>query len=136
MAVTVETFLAWYPEFSDVGGNAEDPEAVIYRQLMFRDRMTSKTVFGDFRDDAIYKQTAHDRCLRWKPNLSGLKNQAMSGVIASMSAGTDSLSTTNAFSGMVMGNDAFRAYFAKTNYGLDFLAFIDQTVCPFIGAYS
>lgn len=137
MTVSVATFLAIYPEFSNVGANAEDPEAVIYRELMLQNDLCNQSAWGTvaIAERATYMITAHYLAVRWLPSLAGLRAQTQPGIASSISAWTGGLSQSMTVSGLVGGQSAFRANLAQTQYGLDYLSLMDRVVCPMEGAF-
>jgi len=131
--VTYAQFIALFPEFADIP-DAATSETVITAALGVEDASVSDCAFGPntspLRDRVVMLRAAHWLALRYKINVDGMLSQQSTGVVTSMSASTGGLSKSMAQNAMVTGNNPFKAYWSKTNYGLEYLMILSETIAP------
>ena len=122
------TFQAIYPEFNGINPDSATVTTVVGYFLTDADNIISDSAFGALRDKVVGLLAAHRLALKYP--VTGVLNQSVPGVLNSQSASTSGLSIGVATSAMVTGDVAYRADYARTNYGLELLTRMDMAVAP------
>lgn len=122
----VMTFLAEYPEFANITQTAVN--ATGQRE----DNVVSDKYFGDLREHAVFLRTAHRLALRFNIGTiyktNGLRNGASSGITTSKSASNSSLSESTELNAFVRSDNPIWADFGRTNYGIEYLSLLEETM--------
>lgn len=128
MAITAETFLAEYPEFSGVA------PAAVARRITQALATLNRGRLGVYYEDAVYLWSAHYLFLRFDIGTglddNGLRDQENDGVTTSQSANTTGLSSTSSVSGLVSSDNPVEADFSRTKYGLAYMSLLRQITAP------
>lgn len=122
------TFQLLYPEFSNINPDPTAVTTVVGYFLTDADNFISDSAFGALRDKAVGLLAAHRLALKFP--LTGVTNQNIPGVINSQGASTSGLNISVATSALVTGDVAYRADYARTNYGLELLTLMDAAIAP------
>jgi len=126
---TFASFIARFPEFGAIKVTAPvTVESVCQIALDDADAFLSNTAFGPLRDKAVCLVAAHRTALRYDVSSGGVISQNTPGVATSLTADTGSLSQVTSVSAMVIGKDPFKADYARTSYGLEFLSMVDVSM--------
>ena len=122
------TFLAEYPEFSGVSAPA------VARRITQALATIDQGRMGIYYEDAVYLWSAHYLYLRFDISTGidseGLLDQENQGVTTSQSASTGGLSSSTSVSGLVSSLNPVEADFGRTNYGLQYMSLLRQTLPP------
>lgn len=126
MALTPQTFLTHYPEFSQV------PPDAIAAGLAESELMLGRAVWGVWFDLAKALRTAHYLALDFDiaaPAAAlGRKDPCETSTVTSMSAGVGSLSISKSTSALLSSDDPEAAGYARTTYGLKFMALMNAII--------
>lgn len=119
-------FLEEYPEFEGITRTAVT--AVGNRE----DGIVADHSFGDLREHAVFLRTAHRLALRFNIGTiygtKGLRNGASSGITTSKSASNASLSESTELNAFVRSDNPIWADFGRTQYGLEYLSLLEETL--------
>jgi len=122
----VNIFLTEYPEFIQVN------ECAIVRTGQREDDIVSETSFGNLREHAVFLRTAHRLALRFNVGkqykINGMRNQASTGITTSKSASNASLSESTEVNSFARSDNPLWADFGRTEYGLEYLALLEETM--------
>lgn len=126
--VTIEEFLAEFPEFSAL------PSAVVEAQLNRAMRAMNKAEWADFWRDAVKLLAAHTLATRY--NISaraaelGKRSAYSAGFATSQSASPGRLSVSKQLPAWMTGDDPFVSWMAATDYGQEWLALLVMVIPP------
>jgi hypothetical protein len=129
---SVTEFLLDYPEFANIVNGVQTAADIVDWELKRSDRIVSRSTFGNQRYDALELLTAHRLGVRYKIGTVGVQAQNRPGLMTSQSASTGGLNFSMAHSALITGDQAWRADLSRTNYGLQYLSLIDQSVPPML----
>lgn len=120
------TFLAEYPEFADI------TQTAVTATGQREDDIVSDHAFGDLRQHAVFLRTAHRLALRFnigkQYGIKGLRNGATTGITTSKSASNSSLSESTELNAFVRSDNPLWADFGRTEYGLEYLSMLEETL--------
>ena len=125
MSFNTVKFKTIYPEFSSL------TDIIVEYRGTQGDKTLSDTTWGDLREEALFLWTAHYLAIQYniaKGLKQNGKNSINPGLVNSQSASNASLSNSYSHSNMVSGDDPFRADFARTSYGLEYLSMMETTM--------
>ncbi len=126
--ISVDDFLASYPEFADV------PVSAIERQLKAACLMLSPCAWGKWLPLATELWVAHYLALSFdisgKQTELGMRSAYGVGVGNSMSASTSSLSISSTTPAFLTGDDPILADMGRTTYGLEWLSLLYTVIPP------
>lgn len=122
----VMEFLCMYPEFDSL------QQAAVNGVGKREDSIVSDHAFGDLRKHAVYLRTAHRLALRFnigkQYGIKGLRNGATTGITTSKSASNSSLSESTELNAFVRSDNPLWADFGRTEYGLEYLSMLEETL--------
>lgn len=122
----VMEFLCMYPEFEGL------QQAAVNGVGQREDSIVSDHAFGDLRQHAVFLRTAHRLALRFnigkQYGLKGLRNGATTGITTSKSASNSSLSESTELNAFVRSDNPLWADFGRTEYGLEYLSLLEETL--------
>ena len=126
-------FIEEYPEFTPEVPEAKGlTQGVICAAGNREDSIVSDHSFGDLREHAVFLRTAHRLALRFnigkQYGLNGLRNGASSGITTSKSASNASLSESTELNAFVRSDNPLWADFGRTQYGLEYLSLLEETL--------
>ena len=128
MTISSDTFLAEYPEFSGVAGSA------VERRVAQALATISESRLGVYYEDAVYLWCAHYLYLRFDVGEAMDANQIIEqenqGVTTSQGASTSGLTSSTSVSALTASDNPVEADLARTNYGLQYLSLLRQTLSP------
>ena len=128
MSVDRTTFLAEFPEFTNIAPTAID------RRLAQSTLALNSDKLGMWYDELCFLWSAHYLYLRFDVgtglDTNGLNDQENQGVTTSQSASTNGLSSSTSVTSLVSGENVINADFARTQYGLEFLSLLRQALPP------
>ena len=125
MSVSVEGFLAEFPEFTAVNTRAATAVAA---QITNADGFLSDNAFGDLRDHAVNLLVAHRLRLRFETDEE--LPQDSPALVTSQSQDTGGMTEGMTPAPQVTSQSAFEADLARTNYGMELLSLIKTSVAP------
>jgi hypothetical protein len=123
-------FLSRYPEFNSIDPDAAKTAAFCQQELDDADNMLSDHALGKARNLGLALVAAHRLSLRFKVSDSRFRGQNTPGVLAGQGASTGGVNQSLAHSALVTSGQAWRADYARTNYGLQYLGLLDRTISP------
>lgn len=127
-------FLEEYPEFSGLSQTAVTATGTR------EDDIVSDHSFGDLREHAVFLRTAHRLALRFNIGsiygTKGLRNGASSAITTSKSASNASLSESSELNAFVRSDNPIWADFGRTQYGLEYLSLLEETMLHSQVVYS
>lgn len=119
-------FLTEYPEFADI------TQTAVTATGQREDDIVSDHAFGNLREHAVFLRTAHRLALRFnigkQYGLKGLRNGATTGITTSKSASNSSLSESTELNAFVRSDNPLWADFGRTEYGLEYLSLLEETL--------
>lgn len=119
-------FLCVYPEFNNI------PQVAINGVGIREDGIVSDHAFGNLRQHAVFLRTAHRLALRFnigkQYNIKGLRNGSSTGITTSKSASNASLSESTELNAFVRSDNPLWADFGRTEYGLEYLSMLEETI--------
>lgn len=119
-------FLAEYPEFADI------IQTAVTATGQREDDIVSDHAFGNLREHAVFLRTAHRLALRFnigkQYGIKGLRNGATTGITTSKSASNSSLSESTELNAFVRSDNPLWADFGRTEYGLEYLSMLEETL--------
>ncbi len=122
----INKFLTMYPEFIQIN------QCAVLGVGTREDDIVSETSFGDLREHAVFLRTAHRLALRFNINsqykINGMRNGMSSGITTSKSASNASLSESTELNAFVRSDNPLWADFGRTNYGLEYLSLLEETL--------
>lgn len=127
---TPAQFLALYPEFNAISTNSVTLTAIVQTALDAADAIVSDTQWSTTRRTYIVDLVAaHRLTVRYAPTVDSLNGYLHPGLQANQNISPTGLVLNVAHNSMVTGDQAFRADYSRTEYGLEFLGIVD-TLAP------
>lgn len=132
--VTVEEFLAAYPEFKEL------EESAVQFQLDLENMDQNKSAWKRYWRFAVILATGHALALDYDISAglaaSGKKNPIEAGVVTSQSAGPSSLSESRSLASWMTGDDILDSNYGRTTYGQRYLTLLIRVIPPAGVVYS
>lgn len=122
----IDLFAREYPEFIEID------KCSIARVGQIEDDILSDTSWGNLREHALFLRTAHRLALRFnigrQYKINGMNNGSSSALVTSKSASNASLSESVELNSFARSENPLWADFGRTEYGLDYLRLLEETM--------
>lgn len=121
--MTYDDFILIFSEFNDLD------QTEVENVLSLSGRLLSQTAWGDFYDDAIGLDAAHNLAIR-RMQTDADPNKALIAAAGPLSSASAAGASASFGAVGITSTDKGVSWYLKTSYGQRFLALRDQVVCP------